>query len=262
MSLRTRLAGLLLSLREVGYRLLTPIDALTRSTPSREPLPPLWLRRHVGAASARHFRRVTEQGERQLDELLAGASPRNVLDLGCGCGSMAPYFQRLLPADGSYLGLDIHRGCIEWSRRRFAGDRRLAFELLPEAAERARGGRYDLILAKSLFTHLPPKPAGEYMTAAAQALTPDGRLVLTAFLFDGDRLVPALPCSDPSGLVRYRTRWRPEAAVGFERRAFLERIARSGLEVVEQRLAFWPGALPRLSAQDLLVCRRAPGSAA
>lgn len=262
MNVRTRLADLLLSLRETGYRLLSPLDARTRPAPDRESLPPLWLRRHVGAASARHFRRVTEQGERQLDELLAGFPLRTVLDLGCGCGSMAPYFQRILPADGSYLGLDIHRGCIEWSRRRFASDRRLAFELLPEAAERARGGRYDLILAKSLFTHLPPDPAGEYLEAAARALAPGGRLVLTAFLFDGDHEVPALPCSDPSGLVRYRTRWRPQAAVGFEREAFLERLARSGLEVVEQRLAFWPGTLPRLSGQDLLVCRRAPGTAA
>jgi SAM-dependent methyltransferase len=173
---------------------------------------------------------------------------------------MVPYFQNRLRADGAYLGVDLHDGCIDWCRRQYAGDDRFDFGVLPQAYESAAARRYDLVLAKSLFTHLCSRDAADYLAEIARVLERGGRLALTAFLFEHGTAVPALPHSDHDGRVRYRTRWRPEAAVGFDRAFFLELLARAGLQVLEARYWFWPGDRQRLSAQDTLICGHHQGA--
>lgn len=245
-----------LALRGAAYRLLTPLDAAWGRLQRRREVPPLWLRRHVGAARAARFLATAEAAGRQLDELLgAGFAPRSVLDVGCGCGSMVPYFATRLAPGGRYLGVDLHRGSIAWCRRRFADDGRFAFGILPAAAAEATARRYDLVLAKSLFTHLVADDAANLLAAIRRVLAPGGRLVATAFLFEPGTPVPALRHPVAGGRVRYRRRLRPAAAVGFARELFGDLAARAGLELVEARHWFWPGDRPRLSAQDYLVLR-------
>ena len=193
--------------------------------------------------------------DRDKDFVLAFASGKgSVLDLGCGCGAMAPFLREVLPESGTYLGADIHDGSIAWCRRQFAHDPRCTFVLLPQGQPAVCGRRYDLVLAKSLFTHLLEAQASEYLSMIRGVLEPLGRVVLTALLFDSAAPVPTLPFRSADGTVRLRRRSRPEAAVGFERAHFHRMLRRSGLTVLDARYWFWPGAHPRLSTQDLLLC--------
>lgn len=251
-----------IALREGLYRLASPADVLAGWLARRAPIPPLWLRRHIGSASASRYLSIVSDAEALLDELLGRSPIETVLDLGCGCGAMIPYVQRRLPRRGRYLGVDVHEGCLQWCRKRFAADDRLAFRAppLPAAGDSACG--YDLVLAKSLFTHLMPAEAVDCLGAIAERLSGNGQVVLTAFLFDGLGAVPALPNPRQDGLVRHRYRCRPRAAVGFDRSLFAGWLEDAGLEVQESRLWFWPGHHAELSAQDVVVCRRRGARAA
>jgi len=169
---------------------------------------------------------------------------------------MVPYFQRRLPRDGHYLGIDVHTGCLQWCQEHFASDNRLSFMAPPLPSADSLSQRYDLVLAKSLFTHLVPSEAVHYLNSMAARLSDNGRVILTAFLFDELSSVPALPHSRMNGRVRHRSLFRPRAAVGFDRLLFAEWVANAGLEVHQSHLWFWPGHHAALSAQDILVCRK------
>jgi len=255
MASSSALVGLLLGARTVLYRCVSPLEAAWSRIKGLPPLPPLWLRRHVGAAPRSRFEHAVSEGVKQLGELLgADREITSVLDLGCGCGAMVPHFQQVLPSSGSYLGVDIHQGSVSWCTRRYAHDPRFEFGLLPSSYPAILERRYDLVLAKSLFTHLLEAQASEYLATIRDVLEPQGRLVLTAFLFDSSGPVPALPHLGPDGNVRLRRLARPEAAVGYERAHFLAMLELAGLAVLDARYWFWPGHHPRLSAQDVLVC--------
>lgn len=238
-------------------RVVSPLERWYAGIRGLPPLPPLWLRRHVGAAGRRPYENAVAEGERHLREMLgAGAGVTAVLDLGCGCGAMVPFFRERLPDAGAYLGVDIHAPSVRWCRDRYAADARLSFGVLPAAWPAVLERRYDLVLAKSLFTHLLEAEASDYLSAIGGALEPGGRLVLTAFLFDAASPSPALPHAAAGGRVRLRRPSRPEAAVGYDRDHFLSLLERAGLQVLDARYWFWPGDHARLTTQDLLVCGR------
>jgi len=114
----------------------------------------------------------------------------------------------------------------------------------------------DLVLAKSLFTHLTETPAREALSQIARALAPTGRAVVTAFLFEADRPPRRLfPYPSPQARVRWRLKNRPEAAVAWERIRFTELIIEAGLAVAAFRPGFWPRG-DRLDAQDVLILEK------
>jgi SAM-dependent methyltransferase len=121
-----------------------------------------------------------------------------VLDLGCGAGRVARQLLQQRPQPQRYLGVDLHRGLVEWCRRNLApcspgfdfqhhdvyehslnpGGQK-APQPLPVA-----DGEISLMLALSVFTHLLEEQAEHYLAEAARALRPDGLLLATFFLFD------------------------------------------------------------------------------
>ncbi len=253
---------LLVAVRTAALRLAAPLDSgRLRSDGSR--LPPLWLRRHTGPL------RAVESSAREMGEFLGGAGlvkPQDtVLDIGCGAGMMAFEFERLLGPRGSYVGLDIHAPSIRWCRARFAGDSRFRFEI---AAAGRRGrlpieiGRADLILAKSVFTHLSGEEAQACLEEIERALVAGRTAVITAFLFDpaegGSRVARYFPYSNSQGSVRWRWRARPRSAIAFGRVLFEEMIDRANLRVLEFRPGLWPGAAVPAGQDILLLAHREP----
>jgi len=255
-------ADLAVAARTLALRALSPLERAlgARGGPGGAPLPPLWLRRHAGPVRA--FRPSAEQALALLDRLGLVRPGLRVLDFGCGPGSLVPLLSGRLGPDGAYFGLDLHAASIHWCREAFAGDPRLRFERLEPAASRpwpAAADAWDLVLAKSVFTHLLEEEARAALAEIRRALAPGGRAVVTAFLFDGatfaGRPLPWFPCPDAHAEVRWRRAARPTAAVAWARESFAALAGASGLEEERFVAGFHPGGAAPPAGQDTLVLR-------
>jgi SAM-dependent methyltransferase len=122
-----------------------------------------------------------------------------VLDFGCGCGRVARQLLQQRRPPQRYLGIDLHRGMIEWCRQNLA-PRAPGFEFVhhdvqntsfnpgpgkPEAAPfPAPDDTFTLVEAISVFTHVVERHVAFYLREVARVLRPDGILHATWFLFD------------------------------------------------------------------------------
>jgi SAM-dependent methyltransferase len=243
--------------RTGALRLVSPLEALLRR--GRAPqahLPPLWLRRHAGPVAA--FRSSAEQAVELLERLGLLRPGLRILDFGCGPGALLPLLEPRLGADGSYRGLDIHRPSIAWCRGACASDPRFSFDVLGSAGgwPAATAGS-DLVLAKSVFTHLLEDAARRSLAEIRRVLAPGGRAVVTAFTYDPERFgpgpLPWFPFPGAGSPVRWRRRSRPTAAVAYERPLFESLVAEAGLSTESFVLGFYPGGSAPPIGQDTLV---------
>jgi SAM-dependent methyltransferase len=109
--------------------------------------------------------------ERKLAPLFAHndvASARRVLDVGCGPGTNTHHF-----AHAEYLGIDFNPAYIESARRRHGRDFVVADVTRYEVADE---GRFDLILANSLFHHIDTENTRRILAHLATLLAPDGHV--------------------------------------------------------------------------------------
>ncbi len=123
----------------------------------------------------------------------------SVFDFGCGCGRIARQLLQQNPRPKRYLGIDLHKGMIEWCRKNLAPhDRSFEFHhhdvfsacLNPDPTRPrtldlpAKDGSFNLILAWSVFTHTTQSQTEHYLREVARILSADGVLVATWFLFE------------------------------------------------------------------------------
>jgi ubiquinone/menaquinone biosynthesis C-methylase UbiE len=251
--------------RSAALRAVGPLERILRSR-SEGDLPPLWLRLHAGPV--KHFVSSAEQTASTIRELALLRPSDAVLDVGCGPGAMARELQTLLSPQGRYVGFDVHRESIDWCRKRFAADQRFTFELAEirtpfsqRSAGRLEGFRFpasdedcDLVLAKSVFTHMLEPETAHYLREISRVLRPGRAALVTAFLFDPElSQVSAFPFRSADERVRWRVRARPHAAVAYSRGLF-ESLARSaGLRIQHFIRGFYPGDSPKPFGQDVLV---------
>lgn len=99
-----------------------------------------------------------------------------VLDFGCGAGRAIRHLLDLAP-DCELWGSDIDPRCIDWDTKNLgpAASFVVNGEIPPLPFE---GGKFDLIYALSVFTHLSPHWAG-WLLELDRVLAPGGRAVLT-----------------------------------------------------------------------------------
>jgi SAM-dependent methyltransferase len=209
---------------------------------------------------------------RLIDQLALVEPGNRVLDVGCGAGAMVPGLLDRAGSEGSYVGFDVHGPSVEWCRRRYRDERRCQFEVAYLASPYATedGGRVeeytfpigkgqaDFVLAKSVFTHLLPAEAERYLREAHRALRPGRPAIVTVFLFAPDSRTGAgksrfFRGSEPTGRVRWRSRFRPQSAVAYERDYFFGLVERAGLRVQWMSPGYFPGDADSLSAQDVLI---------
>jgi hypothetical protein len=199
--------------------------------------------------------------------------------MGCGCGLLELELEKVLTR-GECCGFDIHRPSIDWASktigRRSPHFRFIHADIYNEAYWPAgrldaraflaqfRSAAFEIIVAKSLFTHMLPDELPLYLDAVAASLTADGKAMLTFFLLNeahsrseasGRSQLAFLP-SDRESSYRVRYQNAPTAAVAYQEQPLIARLASAGLEVVETRYGSWSGRDDGLSFQDILIVRR------
>jgi SAM-dependent methyltransferase len=115
--------------------------------------------------------------------------PRTVLDFGCGSARTTRY----LPILGERIdlhGCDIDETAISWlhSRPDVTGH---FFHVGDTPPLPAGLPKYDLILAQSVFTHLPEELEQRWLTELSKAITPGGVIVATYHGRSFQRFIPA-----------------------------------------------------------------------
>jgi len=263
--------SLLRSIRNAGLVALGPFDYALRALNCKADLPPLHLRRYVGPLSS-----FESSGAEFMGYLrsLAGLQPsERVLDIGCGCGQMALHLKDYLDETGSYVGVDIHRPSIKWCRQKIARRHRnfqfahidvrnLAYN--PNAAQPAEAYKFpfddhsfDLILLKSVFTHMRPPEVSNYVSEVARLLKSDGRCLATFFLLNDEQAAIKdandLQFDFGEGEWRYVHEHSPESAVAFDENFVMQLVEKYGLVVEKKIYGRWSGREDGLSYQDMLL---------
>jgi SAM-dependent methyltransferase len=168
----------------------------------------------------------------------------SVFDFGCGCGRVARQLIQQSPRPEHYVGIDLHRGMIEWDRTNLA-PAAPGFEFhhhnvynrsfnpgegLPdEAPFPVEGSAFTLVNAFSVFTHLTEPQSVFYMREVSRILGPDGLLHATFFLIDKKQFPMMMEHSN----ALYLSFQDPSAAVLYDRDWICKIAAEAGLTVVK-----------------------------
>lgn len=203
----------------------------------------------------------------------------DVLDIGCGNGRMALAVLGVMGEGGRYEGFDVIPDGVDWCERTLAAHfPRAHFRTVDVKSDRynRNGGSgpahyrfpyedesFDLAIATSLFTHLEPDTAANYIAETRRCLRPGGRLFGTWFLLTDDR-----PRAD--GALGDQRAWFPNEMPGgwrtvsrripeFSIAAPLEWVrdahVRAGFESFEAHFGHWLG-VDGPTGQDIVVATR------
>jgi SAM-dependent methyltransferase len=262
--------------RNLALRALSPLDYFSRILSDKKDLPPLHLRRYVGPLAS-----FESSGAEFMDHLrvLAELRPEErVFDIGCGCGQMALHLEKYLDQNGSYAGVDIHRPSIRWCQKNI-GARRSNFQFAhidvrnfaynPDGTHRAETYQFpfpdrsfDLILLKSVFTHMRPPEVNNYLQEVSRLLRRNGRCLATFFLLNEEQARLASEGANDvefkygEGVWRYRLEQSPESAVAYDERYVMELLAQHGLTLrAPVYHGHWAGRKDGLSYQDILLLK-------
>lgn len=275
-NLRGRLLQSYRQARRLAYRAVNPFDALFRRINGLERYPPIHLRRQVGCLGD-----IGGAGPEFVIylKLLAGLKAGHALwDVGCGCGFLELALEQA-GWTGRLVGTDIHRPSIEWAQRtigRRMPDARFMHADIGNAAYWPEGTLsarewlsgfaerdFDLVVAKSLFTHMLPDELDLYLHAISARLKPSGTALITCFILNpvqaelraSNQITFTKPAGDSVYAVRHVA--APTAAVAYDESYLTERVRASGLNVREAiHFGYWTGRQDGLSFQDMLVLDR------
>jgi SAM-dependent methyltransferase len=126
---------------------------------------------------------------------------RNVLDFGCGVGRVLRWLQALLP-DARLAGTDSDHAAIAWIREHYPAveSEAIGGEGLPPL--HFEDGRFDLVLAYSVFTHLNAHYQDAWLAELQRVVCPGGILLLS---ISGPRMIDkTLTTSDHPNLADLR----------------------------------------------------------
>ncbi len=268
------------AIRNCLYKALTPVDYLVRLCTGMQQYPPAHLRRHVGTpflGFAKHGREFA----RHLQQLTGLQPDHSIWDLGCGCGLLELALEEC-GWHGPVIGTDIHRPSIEWASRHITSRSPTFSFLHSDIANKAYwpDGRlsaadwlktftkadFDIILAKSFFTHILSDELDVYLSAISKRLRPGGKALLTFFLLNKEQ--QDLAGSGKSHISFHRAAKgethalrrlnAPSAAVAYDEQHIRAQIAACGMPA--DKLVFhygsWAGRDNTLSFQDIVIATK------
>lgn len=269
-------------LREIAHRKLAGtrdllLDAWDTLARRRPPLVPPRRLRFVGDGD---FATIGGEFVGHL-RTFAGLTPHSrVLDAGCGVGRLAIPLLDVLSPQGSYDGFDIVPRAIRWCDREIAPRHpRFRFTLVHltnGAYRRGRAGSaatfrfpypdasFDVVVATSLFTHLLPDEARNYVGEIGRVLAPGGRCLVTWFVRNAEAEAlllddrAAIPMGHAYGDCLVLDPAVPEAAIAYPQAGIDAMYARAGLADVTLHPGAWCGRSTFTSGQDIVVATKPP----
>jgi ubiquinone/menaquinone biosynthesis C-methylase UbiE len=267
--------NLLRSCRHLTLLALSPLDYLSRLVNHKSDLPPLHLRRYVGPL--RSFESSGAEFMGHLRRLVELQPDEHVLDLGCGCGQMALQLKNYLNDRGRYVGVDIHGPSIRWCQKKIRNPnfafaqidvRNFAFN--PSGKHPAESYQlpfedrsFDVILLKSVFTHMRPSEVSNYLREVSRLLKIGGRCLATFFLLNERQQMLAAEGRNAiafyygEGVWRYRYEQSPESAVAYLESHVLGLLEQHGLTLnAPIYYGTWSGRIDGLSYQDILLLEK------
>jgi SAM-dependent methyltransferase len=204
--------------------------------------------------------------------IMAGLRPdHDVLDIGCGVGRMARYLCDYLRPTARYEGFDVIEEPVKWCQGhitplfpnfnfQFTPLFNTAYSpdhALPSASQFRfpyPDESFDFVFAHSVFTHLLPDEARNYVHETARVLRRGGLSYSTWILFgdaDDEHRHPHIPQMhrDASGSFALLNPDVPEKAVAYDEAFVLETCKSSGLAAVIH---------PAFRIQDAVVATKEP----
>lgn len=264
-------------LRHYFYRLIEPLDYIVRLINGKDDFPPIYLRRHVGPL--RSFETSGTEFMIYL-RLIAKLKPgERILDIGCGCGLVALYLKKYIGPECLYMGVDVHQPSISWCQRNITPkDPHFVFDHLdvhnemynPRGRQRAENfnfpltnNGFDIVLLKSVFTHMRPNEVENYLKEISRLLSDNGRCLATFFLLNQtqEKLrqegLNKLDFRYGDDKWRYIRKTSPESAIAYNEDFFQEMLDRCGLIIAEPIIyGTWSGSGLGVSFQDMLLLRK------
>jgi SAM-dependent methyltransferase len=214
-----------------------------------------------------------DTGRSQLEFFveIAGLQPSHrVLDIACGVGRVAMPLATYLDDAGGYEGFDIKKELVEWCQKNIAAHRKnfrfqtadVATSWSPHGGSSVDeyrfpypDGSFDFAYAGSIFTHILPGGAANYLNQTARVLKPGGRFVATWLVYN----LRSMQLTSTAAAVRKNWQYdhgdfrlmtedQPEASVAYEESAIRRVYSEAGLEILEPLRAdasYNAGRIPR-----------------
>ena len=200
-----------------------------------------------------------------------------MLDIGCGNGSVARALTAYLSPSGRYAGVDVNASTVTWLQERYAPFPAFLFShanvynKLYNPSGQLAGGDYrfpfpdasfDLVLLKSVFTHMVPADVRKYLGEISRVLKVGGRAVVTYFLLNNDsrRFVGqgkgAYRLSHEyagDALCRIEDLQLPESVVAHDEQRIREYCADAGFSLWEVAYGTWCGRKAAGGFQDVMI---------
>jgi SAM-dependent methyltransferase len=188
-----------------------------------------------------------------------GFAGKRVLDFGCGSGRI------LMPAiadepEAEFWGCDIHAPSVAWLREQVPVPPERIFQTAELPPMDQPDGRFDLIYAFSVFTHLLDSWSA-WLLELHRVLADDGLLVVTVF-GPGQYTFGEEPVSEESvgmNVLYPSALWDTGGPLILHSEWWLHAHWGRAFEIVSLRLGDQGGA-PPLFGQGVLVMRKRPGS--
>jgi SAM-dependent methyltransferase len=170
---------------------LSGSDPISTAAPFWIPLPTSALRESSSVADLGSWYAIGEAWVHVALSQVRTFEPR-ILDIGCGCGKMARFFS--INPRGSYLGLDVFRPSIDWSKQAFIDRPNIRFLHFDVFSPLYNSGgtlnadttplpvedrSADLIICASLFTHLLEPTARHYLKEVRRCLAIGGTAIVS-----------------------------------------------------------------------------------
>jgi len=270
--------GVLKTLRHAALIALGPFDYLVRTVSGKRELPPLHLRRYVGPL--RSFESSGAEFIGYLREIVGLRPDESLLDIGCGCGLMALKLTDLLDRQSRYVGVDIHQPSIQWCVKNISS-RHNNFEFarvdVRNAAFNPRGTpaaefhfpyddhTFDVVLVKSVFTHMRAQEIDNYLGEIARLLKNQGRCLATFFLLNNEqeelqqRGRNQISFGFGNDVSRYAYQNSPESAIAHRESFVMELLAQHKLKLMRPVMyGTWSGRSNGLSFQDMILIQGGP----
>ena len=162
---------------------------------------------------------------------------QRVLDVGCGPGTNAAFFQ-----DFDYLGLDLNPRYIAQARKRY-GDRFMVADVC--TYEAPENEKYDFILMNSLLHHIDTEHVHRILAQLTKQLTPEGHIhILDLVLPDSKSIARTLARADRGDFPRPLEQWQDIFTTHFDSVRFEPYpLAMAGITL--WNMVYFKGALRR-----------------